>query len=520
MKKRLSFLIVAVFSLLLFVSCKVEETPTSPASRYDVPATEIDHYFSNQVRFSDTNTTVEKNSAGKLAGKFVKDKVAKLELKSITDGDTAVFHLDGETQSYDNPLGTSHDYVTVRFLAIDTPESTSSINPWGKAASKYVRSLLENAEGIIVDATDCKSAYEAGSRLDSNGSRWLALVWYCPDGGDAEDLTQYRSLQLDVIEECYSNYTGALSTSRYVYSADKEKEPKLRKEYEDQYGSLLMSDVLLEAELRMVEKLELRVHGEIDQNYDYSTTPKSLTIAEAYDKMEEYIEKGTFVEITGAIVRFVGSNLYITDANGKALYIYMGIDGTSISNYFEVGDTLRIRGRLCEYGGQYQMSGIEFKNDTFVKVTDPAQMITAPAPVKLKGNETAEQLEALMGCLVETELTVAKIGNLSKDYSYTVDSKTVIPGITTEYNKLSIRVNGTLAPGYETSHFTIGATYTVLGVMSKYYEEDIYAAKKGEANFPSYQIVPGNRPLALDADGEPILDADGNKTYVYEIKRK
>lgn len=505
MKKKLLSVLLLFFSLFIFVGCK-EETPVEEAY-FDTVPTSFDHYFSNTVRFSDTGTSVKKNKDGKLAGDFIKDKVARLAPKSITDGDTAVFHLNKfETQAtednYTNPLGKSYSYLTIRFLGIDTPESTSSIDPWGKAASKYAKSILENAEGIIVDASDCASGIKSGERLDSNGSRWLALIWYCPDGGNPEDLTQYRLYQLDLIEECYSRYTGAISTSRIAYTATNANEPILYSRYKSTYGSIDIANMLFEAELRM-EDLGLRIHGETDPNYDYSKTPTVTTITDALANISDstnpnnYMNKGTLVQVTGVILRYVGNNMYLQDKNGAAIYVYMGIEGNSIESLYSVGNTISIQGRLCEYGGQPQMSGIVFKSSTFKKV-DGADAVPMPDPIQLTGNETADQLKALVGKLVKSRVNCTSVGSASKDGSFTLYS--------TEYgvedpNAVSIRVNGTLAPGYDRDSFSKGNTYEVTGIMGLYLETDLQKTN----NYPSYQIVPGNRPVVDDVVVNEII---------------
>ena len=495
MKKKLISLLLLLFSLFLFTACD-DDTPVEDAYFDSIP-TAVDHHFSNVVRFSDTGTSIKKNKDGKIAGDFIKDKVARLAPKSITDGDTAVFHLNKfETQAtedqYTNPLGKSYSYLTIRFLGVDTPESTSSIDPWGKAASKYAKSLLENAEGIILDATDCASEIKSGERLDSNGSRWLALVWYCPDGGNPEDLSQYRLYQLDLIEECYSRYTGAIATDRIAYTAKNANEPILYSRYKSTYGSINIANILFEAELRM-EDLGLRIHGETDPNYDYSKTPTVTTITDALANISDstnpnnYMNKGTLVQVTGVILRYVGNNMYLQDKNGKAIYVYMGIEGNSIESLYSVGDTISIQGRLCEYGGQYQMSGIVFKSSTFKKV-EGADAVEMPDPIELTGNETAADLKKLVGNLVKGRITCTSVGSASKDGSFTLYA--------TEYgvddpDAVSIRVNGTLAPGYDRSTFSKGKTYEVVGIMGLYLETDL----QEKNNYPSYQIVPGNRAV-------------------------
>ena len=57
---------------------------------------------------------------------------------------------------------------------------------------------------------------------------------------------------------------------------------------------------------------------------------------------------------------------------------------------------------------------------------------------------------------------------------------------------MSIRINGTLAPGYdydEVQSMFKGKTVEVYGILSTYMEQDLTK----EQNYPSYQIVLGNR---------------------------
>ncbi len=515
MKKKLLFIFVCLFGFFSLASCK-EKNPDKDSNEqtstkyFDVDPVAYDHYFSNQVNLAKTGITVKKDSNGKLEGKFIAEKIAKLTLKSVTDGDTAVFYLNGESDTY-TVTGKTYPYVTIRFLGIDTPESTSSIDPWGKAASNYGKKLLKEAAGIIVDASDLENdiAKNYVDRLDSNGTRWLALVWYCPKDKDPEVLENYRSYQLDLIEECYT-YATSFSTKRYGYTADYTEEPILYKRYEkvtnkigeeeQRFGSLTLNELFFEADNRMSRTgTKLRVQGETDPNYDYNTTPVSLSITEAYNQMEKLINAGTHVELKGVITRFISNNFYMEDENGKALYVYMGINGSSIDSEFHVGDTIKIRGRLCEYGGQYQMSGIIFKRGTFVKV-EGADAIPMPKPIQMTGKETIDEIKALLGRLVTTTIYCDYIGSASKDGSFSLQNKDVISGLENltslidnsnyyaSINHLEVRINGLLAPGYERSSFAKGSSYKVTGIMGIYLEPD-YTKEV----YPSYQIVVGNR---------------------------
>lgn len=545
MKKRFGLAFLSLAAIIGLASCngntdkpnndsQQEETKQYFDKEVDA-SNPYDYYFSNKISFADTGTSIKKN--GKNTG-FIADGVAKLKLKSVTDGDTAVFHLsDGEADTY-TVAGKSYPYVTIRFQGIDTPESTSSIDPWGKAASNYGKKLLKEAEGIIVDATDVASSDDTSNnyvnRLDSNGTRWIALVWYCPKGGNPDDLSQYRSYQLDIIESCYSEGIYFRS-KRMIYTADKTTEPILRSRYmqvtdlisgetEDRYGSMSIGEVFYEAGLRMQRCSEkLRIHGAIDEHYDYSKNPTEVSITEVLKNIEDnsednYMTRGTYVQIKGVITRFIGSNFYLMDEQGTPLYVYMGINGNSICDAYSTGDTIKIRGRICEYGGQYQMSGVVFKKETFQKVTGD-EAIALPEvidldAVKAEGKLNAEYVKSVVGKLVSYTIEVKAKSSItqSKDSTYSLNDTYVVSGLNTNAtyssNKvIQVRVNGTLAPGYNVSLFgtytgttykwtATGGKYKVTGIMGIYQEDD-YQEKE---IFPSYQILPGNRDRLVDGE--------------------
>ncbi|MFB7139984.1 thermonuclease family protein [Gottfriedia sp. NPDC056225] len=90
-----------------------------------------------------------------------------VELVKCIDGDTARFTTVG----------------TTRFLYIDTPESTRTIEPFGKEASAYTCNLLENAKTIELE-------YDGPKKDKYN--RTLAWVWI--DG---------RLIQKEIIKKGY-----------------------------------------------------------------------------------------------------------------------------------------------------------------------------------------------------------------------------------------------------------------------------------------------------------------------------
>lgn len=105
---------------------------------------------------------------------------------AAVDGDTAKFVIDGETQ-------------TVRFLAIDTPETvhpTIGEEPFGKEASDLTKELLGNAANITLEYED---------DLTDNYGRVLAWIF-------VDDIL----LQEVLVEQGLAEVKYEKSTYKYV----------------------------------------------------------------------------------------------------------------------------------------------------------------------------------------------------------------------------------------------------------------------------------------------------------------
>ena len=90
----------------------------------------------------------------------------KIELVSCIDGDTAKFLIDGKEEK-------------VRFLGIDTPESTNYVETYGKEASEYTCNLLKNANEIYLE-------YDVNSDKRDKYNRVLA--WIFVDNNNLSEL--------------------------------------------------------------------------------------------------------------------------------------------------------------------------------------------------------------------------------------------------------------------------------------------------------------------------------------------
>lgn len=140
---------------------------------------------------------------------FLTDGIGEVTLFRSIDGDTAHFYCGNEV-------------VKVRFLGVDTPESTIQKEAWGKAASDFTASILRNAETIVLENIELsKDVYD----------RYLAYVW--ADG---------VLVNLQLVEEAYSDPKIGLDSPYFEYFMQAGVEAK---------------------------KTGRRVYGEIDPNYDY-----------------------------------------------------------------------------------------------------------------------------------------------------------------------------------------------------------------------------------------------------------
>ena len=195
-----------------------------------------------EIKEINTNYTDELELKAAYANKsFINDGIGEVRLSQNVDGDTAHF--------VDNSSGKR---FTARFLCINTPESTGRIEPWGKEASKFVADILSNAAVIVLEAE--KIGFPA--ELDTTGGRYLAYVWYKTS---AE--AKFRLLNLEIVEQCYSNFTGVAGDSKYGEDFDLAA----RKSYDT----------------------KRRKFGEADPNFDYSNEVKEITIAELRNKFNE-----------------------------------------------------------------------------------------------------------------------------------------------------------------------------------------------------------------------------------------
>lgn len=272
MKKRILTLILLLVMMLGIVGCEMGGTNEPDPKPDDNPIVNPGGIVTDE-ELATPYTDQLKLTQSYVGKSFINDGIGVVTLSSPVDGDTAIFK-EGSTT------------FTVRFNAVNTPESTYKLEPWGLSASKFTKRMLNNATKIVLQADTIKT-----NRLDSTGKRYLAWVWYQPSEG-----ADFRLLNLEIIEKCYSTSKAA---------------------------GMLYADTLLDADLR-AQKLNVRIWNRsvLDPDYDYSETGKYLTLKEIREQYSGYTESHEKVIVKGIVTRKIGPySAYIQQQEDGVWYI-------------------------------------------------------------------------------------------------------------------------------------------------------------------------------------------------------
>lgn len=354
--------------------------------------------------------------------------IEKVQAPFKWDGNTKkatsafVNYVDGDTTHIETSnLGYT---VKIRYLSIDTPESTDKIEEWGLSASNYNKfvytgdkNYLKNIVGngirdedlsqnqggmttvILMSQAFAKNCDKAtvtelnlgseekgiyASTTDGN-QRDLAYVWYSTAKNPTKDT--FRCLNLEMVYQGFSFGTGSMEdTSPYIYK-------------------------MFDAANLNAEANRRHLHSGVrDLNYHYwsqpGQTPKRLTLDELYASAPSdpdiryypesvYADKKTLYKIHGYVSRKVGTSFYMQTKpsytreeveQGKALGIYVFTYSQTIIN---PGCEVDVVGAISTYGGTFQMQGISYTNidpnyDRDTKIISTGNKVV---PVKLTGAE-------------------------------------------------------------------------------------------------------------------------------------
>lgn len=265
--------------------------------------------------------------------------LVKLDLNSNRARQEVTVHqfIDGDTTHFNVPRTISpNGILKARYLSINTPESTGAIEEWGKAASKFTRSKLENATSIILESDT------SNWDLDSTGARHLVWVWYKTAG-----MSDYRNLNLEILQEGLAIASNSANNT---------------------YGEYCVKAI------DQARKNQLYVYSnEIDPDFYYGEAIQ-VTVKELATNPEKYL--GKTVACEGIVTKDDNGSIYVEEYD-EVTEMYHGI--TCFKGYnlpgvgleiITVGNRVKIVGSVqyWEGGGIYQISDLSYR---IMKPDDP-----------------------------------------------------------------------------------------------------------------------------------------------------
>jgi endonuclease YncB( thermonuclease family) len=220
MKKH--FVIASFVSVMVLVSCDVgitfpsssseslvttsiSSSSSSAAAEYfypvDIPydGFRIDPMYVESDTFYETIQGVNWGNGGA----FPVEYNPPLGIGRCIDGDTTVFGFPNDVANLiqSNPK-------RVRYLNIDTPETSGTPEPWGLLAKEYACDRLLDAHSILIQT-------DPGDKLLDPYGRLLGWVWIQPTVNDAYELLNYWLVRQGLAEVKY--LFGAGETQATVY---------------------------------------------------------------------------------------------------------------------------------------------------------------------------------------------------------------------------------------------------------------------------------------------------------------
>ena len=310
-------------------------------------------------------------------GESTGTRVMEASVLTFVDGDTTHFSVPEE----EFPGGV----LKGRYLAIDTPECTGKVEPFGQAASDFTREKLSSAVSILLESDT------AEWELDSTGQRTLVWVWYRPSEGEP-----YRNLNIELLQNGLAAGSG-VARNRYGQTCAKALE-QAKQEKRNLYS------------------------GQPDPDFYYGDAIE-LTIRELREHPEEYA--GKKVAFTGSLILNDGGSVYAEAFDpetgryyGMSVYYGYNLSGGGL-NALHVGNETRIVGTFQYYeaGGIWQVSDVKYRMmkpddpDNLRKLGEgkkPAYQRLTAVELKQEGPLLTAASAALQGLTVESAETVTK----------------------------------------------------------------------------------------------------------------
>jgi endonuclease YncB( thermonuclease family) len=418
----------------------------------------------------DPDTETEDGDQDQGPGEFV-DYVSDVKLDKNSGRlwceATVKTYVDGDTTHFNVPSSVSSGgLLKARYLAINTPESTGQIEPWGKKASDFTKEKLSSATSIIIESDS--NTWNP----DSTGDRFLVWVWY-----KTADMTDYRCLNMEILQNGLARSSKSSDTA---YAAE-------------------CTQILSQAVAH-----KLYVFGSEKDPEFYYGAAIPITLKELKTNIETY--KGKSVSFEGVVVRNYAQTAYVEEYDEETglyfgMQVYYGYnldyDGLEI---LKTGNRVRIVGSVQYYatGGTYQISDIKYNvmkpdddgNIKLISQGHTASYEKLEAGELLSGTKTVEITKVDAETEEETvEMKSFDIGFLKMHGSVALDNLTIQSLYTTDNEDSSnngaisitcvaedgtvivvrtVVLKGTDGHIITEDEFTIGSKINVRGVVDVY----------------------------------------------------
>jgi micrococcal nuclease len=434
---------IVLFSILVLSSCNVTSSDTpSTSSQTSFPQTDLLTPVTDS--FSFTNSYLDKS--------FITDGVGVATLRSFVDGDTTNFDVEGTTE-----------VIRLRYLGINTPESTATIEPWGTAASAFTKKKLETAVEIVLI-----NDISVFNQRDGNG-RYLGFIWYRPAVG-----MPLRLLNLEIVEQAYSRNLLFLDSVITNY----------RPAFAQAGASAQLTG--------------LRVYGQPDPNFDYTkTVVEDITLRDIRENYPNYgvIEGGSSgvqLRLKAMVVGLIGDNMVLRDIENPYLdgtyagmYAFSGY-GSGLADRLSVGFVVHFYARATMFLGNIQLSDLKtrsFGDQRFVILERPTDVgyNRNSSPVTLNG-QTVNYAELMSqeGYSVRIQI---RIRNTSDNTHFKIDEcanptcAITVYGTTLSNQTMNLRFDASMFPrtygpnNLQPQNFLqVGQTYWITGQLTPYFD--------------------------------------------------
>ena len=253
--------------------------------------------------------------------KLMVDGISIVTVSSYTDGDTTTFNLPADGGS-----------VRVRYYGVDTPESTISVEKWGKAASNFTHDKLAGADLILLESN------VSGQKPDTDttsSQRSLCYVWYRTKG-----TSDIKCLNLELVENGFSLNKLPASSARYgVFNSAEAFAKKIKLRWHSALDDPLYSD----------DAVAFSIKDFLADPSSYDTSGSTKVTFEAYLTKLSVTTTYTFV-----------ATQYDEETDKEySIDVYAGYSNKSGSS-MKLGHYYQIVGRLQEGSGGYQITDIDY----------------------------------------------------------------------------------------------------------------------------------------------------------------